>query len=41
MAPPPPLYFLPNNNFLGYRVEEGKIKKKTGVRVGGKGCYVY
>jgi hypothetical protein len=36
----PPLYFLPYNNFFGYGVEEGKIKK-TGVRVGGKGCYVY
>jgi hypothetical protein len=32
---PPPLYFLPNNSFCGYRVEEGE--KKSGVRVGGGG----
>jgi hypothetical protein len=26
-CPLPPLYFLPNNSFCGYKVEEGKIKK--------------
>jgi hypothetical protein len=33
---PPPNIFMPKNNFLGYCVKEGQIKKRADC--GGKEC---